>query len=546
MSFEQFDIVVIGSGFGGAVSAMRLAQKGYRVAIIEEGLRFDNKDFPKSNWHVTKYLFAPLARCFGIQRISFLKKIMILHGAGVGGGSLVYANTLMRPEEKIFRGSGWPKSVDWVKELWPFFETAKKMLGVATNPYLAPNDLAIKQIGEKMGVADTFHATEVGIYFGKPDVKVHDPYFMGDGPDRVGCNFCGGCMIGCPNGAKNTLDKNYLFFAEKWGVKIFSGLRADKVTPTGAGDYLFETFKVQSWFQSSGPTFKSSKVVFAAGALGTVQLLLKNRDIYGTLPNLSKKIGEEVRSNGESLLGATTFDSNKDFSKGVAIGAAIHPDAHTKIEGVRYPAGSDFLRFMAVPLTGSGNFLLRPFKLLLQMIFRLPQLIRLALTRDWAKSTIILLVMQSVESKIRLTMGRSWMNLFRLGLKGGAQEGEIPSYLPVAQKAAKELAQVIEGEPQNIFSEVVFQTPATAHILGGAVIGDNPENGAVDINHELFGHKGLFVCDASVIPSNLAVNPSFTITALAERFTSKFPTNAARAGQFQMPQIRFTVDQGRA
>ncbi|MBI2520647.1 MAG: GMC family oxidoreductase [Bdellovibrio sp.] len=536
---QEYDVVVIGSGFGGAVSAMRLAQKGYKVAVIEEGMAWKNCEFPKSNWRVTKYLWAPVIRCFGIQRISLLRKLMILHGVGVGGGSLVYANTLMRPEEDIFRGPTWPKAVDWVKELWPHFEIAKKMLGVATNPYLAPNDLAMQTLGQKMGVAETFHATEVGIFFGKPEVEVPDPYFSGDGPTRTGCHFCGSCMIGCPNGAKNTLDKNYLYFAQKWGAKIFPGLRAEKIAPESDGSYSVATVSVRACCGNGGVTFKGKKVVFAAGALGTVKLLLKNRDIYKTLPKLSKKIGEDVRSNGESLLGASTFDQEQDFSKGVAIGAAIHPDPYTKIEGVRYPAGSDLLRFFAVPLAGDGNCIVRPLKMAWRFFTKPFNFLRLLFLRDWAKSTIILLVMQSVESKIKLTLGRPILNFFRLGLKGQRQQGDIPSYLPVAQDAAVKLADIIKGEPQNIFSEVFFQTPATAHILGGALIGGNAEEGAVDVNHELFGYKGLYVSDASIVPSNLAVNPSLTITALTERFAAHFPLNPAVGPSFKPPVIQF-------
>ncbi len=538
---KNFDFLIIGSGFGGSVSAMRLAQKGYRVAIIEEGMHFKNSDFPKSNWDVTKYLWAPLIKCFGIQKISFLKKLMILHGAGVGGGSLVYANTLMRPKKEIFENKNWPKEVNWVDELWPHFETAKKMLGVATNPYLAQNDLAIKALGERMNVAKTFHATEVGIFFGEPDKNYPDPYFNGEGPDRAGCNFCGSCMIGCPNGAKNTLDKNYLFFAQKYGAQIFSGLSAQKVTALYGGGYSLKTTQVRSWLNKRGPTFKAPRVIFSAGALGTVNLLLKNRDHFKTLPNLSKHIGLDVRSNGESLLGATSFNKEKDFSKGIAIGAAFHPDENTKIEGVRYPAGSDLLRFMAVPLTGDGNFIVRPLKLIARLILRLPQFIKLMFIKDWAKSTVILLVMQSVESKIKLTLGRPMLNFFRLGPKAQKQEGEIPSFLPVAQEAAKDLASILGGEPQNIFSEVVFKTPATAHILGGAVIGSNTDNGAIDVSHQLFGYQGLYVCDASVIPSNLAVNPSLTISALAERFASQFPVNPENKS-YQMPIINFSFD----
>lgn len=532
-SARLFDVIVIGSGFGGAVSAMRLSQKGYRVAILEEGKEWKNSDFPRTNWDISKYLWAPLIRCFGIQKITLIRKMLILHGAGVGGGSLVYANTLMRPDEKIFRSDTWPKQVDWVQELRPHFQMAKRMLGVVTNPHLAPNDLAIKELGKKMGVEKTFHPTEVGIFFGKPNIEVPDPYFSGDGPSRTGCHLCGSCMIGCPNGAKNTLDKNYLYFARKWGAQVFSGLRAERITPLDSNHYQVETLTLESGFKKTGPTLVAPKVVFSAGVLGTVKLLLKNRDIYQTLPKLSKKIGFDVRSNGESLLGASSLSEDVNYSTGIAIGAAIHPDENTKIEGVRYPAGSDFMRLLAVPLAGEGGFLFRPIKMIIQFLTRPLHYLRLWFVKDWAKQTVILLVMQSVESKIRLTLGR-------FGLKGEPQEGIIPSYLPVAQNAAQKLSEVMGGVPQNIFSEVFFQTPATAHILGGVGMGTTPNDGAVNVNHELFHYLGLFVVDASVIPSNLAVNPSLTICALAERFASQFPPNPEKGVSFQPHPIRFS------
>lgn len=535
---NQFDFIIIGSGFGGAVSAMRLAQKGYHVAILEEGREWKNADFPKTNWNLSKYLWAPWIRCFGIQKISLIQRLLILHGSGVGGGSLVYANTLMRPEEKIFKGPQWPKTVDWITDLWPHYELAKKMLGVVTNPHLAPTDLAIQELGKKMGVEKTFHPTEVGIYFGKPKVQVQDPYFSGDGPSRTGCHFCGSCMIGCPSGAKNTLDKNYLYFAKKWGAKIFSGHRAERITPVDQG-YRVDTTLLGYSFQKAGPSFYAKKVIVSSGVLGTIKLLLKCRDVHRSLPELSQRLGYDVRTNGESLLGASRVPqysskvAQPSYSNGIAIGAAIHPDENTKIEGVRYPSGSDFMRLLAVPLaSGEGTFW-RPFKMVLQFLSRPFDYIKLYFSRDWASQTIILLVMQSIESKMRLTLGRR-------NLKGESQEGVIPSYLPVGQDAAQSLAEVIQGVPQNIFSEVFFKTPVTAHILGGVSMGESCDEAVIDTHHQVLGYPGLYVCDASVIPSNLAVNPSLTIVAMAERFASQFPVNPDQSSGFKPPIIRFT------
>jgi cholesterol oxidase len=520
---------------------MRLSQKGYRVAVLEMGKEWANKDFPKSNWIAHKFLWAPILRCFGIQKISLLKKVMILHGVGVGGGSLVYANTLMTPPQHVFASTWWPKGRNWWSELAPFYEVAKKMLGVQTNPYLDTREHALKKIAGKMGIEHTFHATDVGVHFGAPDVKIPDPYFNGQGPDRVGCIYCGACMIGCPNGSKNTLDKNYLYFARAWGAKIFAETKVTSISSMPNGNYRIETIKSTSWFSRPGDTFIAKKVILSAGVLGTLDILMKNRDIYKTLPNVSERLGRIVRTNGEALLGATSMNENLEMSKGIAIGAAIHPDAQTKIETVRYPNGSDLLKFMAVPLTGSGGALLRPLKMLGNFALQFPKYLRLMFTKDWAKSTIILLVMQSSESKMRLRLGRSILTFFKKGMVGGVEDGDsIPSYFEVAQDAAKHLAKEIDGVPQNVFSEVLLQTPATAHILGGAIMGDSSSTGVVDEKHEVYGHPGLYVCDASVIPANLAVNPSLTITAMSERFASLFPTNPEMQN-WKTPELTFTV-----
>lgn len=517
-STEEYDFVIVGSGFGGSVSAMRLAQKGYRVAVIEAGKRWHGPDFPKTNWNAFKYFWAPKLGCFGIQNITLLKGVMVLHGSGVGGGSLVYANTLMRPQASVFSDPAWSRAVKWEDELSPHYETARRMLGVTENRALMEGERTLQRVAERMNSGNTFHATEVGVYFGKPDVTVPDPYFSGAGPERTGCNFCGGCMVGCRFGAKNTLDKNYLYFAEKWGSEIFPELKVTRVVPTAAG-YEIETARSTSLFGAAGPRFRAKRVVLAAGVLGTVELLLKNRDQLGTLPQLSRRLGDFVRTNGESLLGATSFEAHRELSRGIAIGAAFHPNSLTKVESVRYPSGSGAMRLLAVPLTPDGNALTRPLKMIWRMLARLPRMLRLWAVRDWAKSTVILLVMQSVDQHMRLRLGRS---LFGRKMQGAPTEHAVPSYLAVAQEAAQILAEELKGEAQNVISEVLLRTPATAHILGGCCIGHDAESGVIDERHEVFGYPGLYVCDGSVVPGNLAVNPSLTISALAERFTSFF------------------------
>jgi len=517
-----FDFVIIGSGFGGSVSAMRLAQKGYSVAILETGKRLQANDFPKTNWRAWKYFWAPIIKFFGPQRISFLKGVMILHGVGVGGGSLVYANTLMKPKTEVFQDSAWPKGNDWEKELEPHFETARMMLGVAENPYHFEGEDALRKLAKRMGVEDTYHPTEVGVFFGEPGETVPDPYFSGAGPERTGCISCGGCMVGCRHNAKNTLDKNYLYFAEKWGTKIFPETKADKITPTQDG-YTIDTVHSTSWFKKKGKRFFGKKIILSAGVLGSVGLLMKNRDVHKTLPHLSAYLGKSVRTNGESLIGATSFDAHRDLSRGIAIGAAIHPDSKTKIEMVRYPEGSGAMRTLGTLLTPDGTHLTRPLKAIWQLIRRFPRYVRLWTVKDWAKSSVILLVMQYLDQQIELNLGRSIFSGFRKKLQGAPTGHPLPSYFQIAQDAGKIIAEEINGEPQNVITEAFLKVPATAHILGGCRMGDTPEKGAINKEHEVFGYSGLYVCDGSVVPCNLAVNPSFTITALAERFASYFP-----------------------
>lgn len=519
---QEFDFVIIGSGFGGSVAAMRLAQKGYSVAVIEKGKRYRPQDFAATNWNLRRFLWAPIIKCFGIQQITLLKGIMLLHGAGVGGGSLVYANTLMTPPDSIYKSPLWPAGTDWLNELKPFFQTAQKMLGVVTNKIESEAENLMQKLAADLGVQNSFHLTEVAVYFGAPGKSGTDPYFAGAGPERSGCTGCGACMVGCREGAKNTLDKNYLYFAEKWGTQIFPELKVSKIIPVEGG-YSVTAASVRDLFFKKEVRFRAKKVIVASGVLGSVELLFQNRDVFRTLPAISPKLGEYVRTNGESLCGVTSLDSRQDLSRGIAIGSAIHPDAVTKIEPVRYNSGSSLMRLLAVPMTANGNRLLRPLKLLQTLILRFPRIIRLIFVKNWARQSVILLVMQTVDIHMKLKLGRSFLSFGRKALVGDSQSGTFPSYLNVAQVATRKVAGMINGEPQNAASEVLLGIPATAHILGGCNMGSTPEHAVIDSRHEVFGYPGLFVCDGSVIPANLGVNPSLTITALSERFSAGFP-----------------------
>lgn len=519
----KFDFVVIGSGFGGSVSAYRLAQKGYSVAVIETGKRWSSLDFPKTNWNVGKFLWLPALRFFGFQRLSFLRGLTLLHGVGVGGGSLVYANTLMEPADAVLGAPEWPKHVKWADELKSFFAEAKRMLGVTVNPKLFASELALKALSKKMNVEDTFHPTEVGVFFGTPGITVADPYFGGEGPPRSGCNFCGGCMVGCRFGAKNTLDKNYLFLAERHGAHVFPETTATRISKCETQKcYVVETKQATSFLRKKSQTFFADRLVLAAGVLGTLRLLFLNRDHYKTLPYVSQQLGKKVRTNGESLLGATQLSSNDNFSEGIAIGAAIHPDSVTKIEAVKYAQGSDFMRMLAVPLTGRGGRVLRPLKLVVSFFSNFRNHCRVFLKKDWSASSVILLVMQTLDQKMELKLGRSALFPFRKSLKCKSKT-TLDCYSETAQRAASLLAKEIQGVPQNVIPEVLLGAPVTAHVLGGCCLGESQEHGVVDASHEVFGHSGLYVCDGSVIPSNLGVNPSLTIAAMAERFAALFP-----------------------
>ncbi|HRK07593.1 MAG TPA: GMC family oxidoreductase [Pseudobdellovibrionaceae bacterium] len=532
---QDFDVIIVGSGFGGSVSALRLAERGLRVAILEEGRRFRDEDFAESNLQLRRYLWAPMLRCFGVQALTLLRGVWLLHGKGVGGGSLVYANTLMQPSETVLRNALWPKSLREPKEWDQYFARARKMLGVTKYPYEGEPEAALRAVARDLGCESTFHPTEVGVYFGSTEQGPVDPYFEGRGPLRRACTRCGACMVGCRVGAKNTLMKNYLFFAEKHGAEIHAERRVIRLSRDASG-WLVHTKDVLRGVKAE--TWRAPRVILAAGVLGTLRLLLEHR-AKSWLSLALPRLGRGVRTNGESLVGATrSVRSSLDTSgralasaRGISIGAAIHPDAQTKVESVIYPSGSQLLRGLAVPLQ-SGSW--RPLQLVFSLFRRPWTWWNLARTRDWAAQSIILLVMQTTEDFIDLEFRRSWWGRWSLRRSGGTR---LPSQLGLAQRAALSLARWMSTDPkktsgerlaserlavaQNVISEVLLATPTTAHILGGAALADSQDQGVVDENHEVFGHQGLFVCDGSVIPVNLGVNPSLTIAALAERFASR-------------------------
>lgn len=520
---ERYDFIVVGSGFGGSVSALRLAEKGYKVAVLEAGKRWRDDDFPRTNWTAWKFLWLPKLFCYGIQRITLLRDVLVLSGAGVGGGSLVYANTLPIPSREVFASGGWPAGQDWEAALAPHYQTARRMLGATTNPRLTQADKILKECAEEIGKGDTFHPTEVSVFFGEPGKTVPDPYFGGQGPDRAGCIFCGGCMVGCRHNAKNTLDKNYLYMAEKLGVDIHPETQVDRLLAHPQGGYLLSSYRTTALFKGGRREWRAPNVVLAAGVLGTVDLLLRCKE-RGSLPNLSPALGRRVRTNSEAIVGATARSSKADFTDGIAITSSVYPDAVTHIEPVRYSKGSDVMGFLDKPMTDGGPGIPRPLRFLWQCILHPIDLLRSLIPIGWAQKTIILLVMQTVDNRLQLLRGRRWFWPFGRSLTSvpEAQEKKRnPSYIPVANDMARRVARKIGGWPGSAINEVVLDVPTTAHILGGASIGDTPENGVVDAQNRVFGHPGLYVVDGSMIPVNLGVNPSLTITALAEHAMSQ-------------------------
>ena len=521
---RSFDVIVIGSGFGGSVSALRLSEKGHSVAVLEAGKRWRTADFPRTNWNVRKSLWFPRLGMKGIQRISLLRDVMVLSGAGVGGGSLVYANTLYEPLAPFYTDPQWGEITDWRSELAPHFVTAKRMLGVVENPLDTPADAVMRSVAESMGVPDTYHPTPVGVYFGEPGEEVDDPYFDGEGPRRAGCVACGNCMVGCRFNAKNTLDKNYLYFAQRNGAKVFAEHTVVDVVRYGDG-WIVTTQRSGAWFNKGIRTFRANHVIFAAGALGTTRLLLELFD-KGRLPNLSRRIGYQTRTNSEALVGAVAKTRDIDYSEGIAITSSIHPDAETHIEPVRYGKGSNALGLLATILVDGGPGLPRQVRFLGQALRHPITFLRSLSVLHWSERGIILLVMQSRDNSLRMLRKKGWFRT-RLTTEQGSGEPN-PTYIPEANEAARLAAIEMGGTGGSTLNEVLFDTPTTAHILGGAPIGPDAEHGVIDSYHRVFGCEGLHVVDGAAIGANLGVNPALTITAMAERAMSMWP-NAEQA-----------------
>ncbi|GAB95176.1 cholesterol oxidase [Kineosphaera limosa] len=532
---QEWDVIVVGSGFGGSVAALRLVEKGYRVAVLEAGRRFGDSDFPRTSWDLRRYVFAPALGLQGIQRFSLLRDVIVLAGAGVGGGSLVYGNTLYRPHGRAFYDDPqWGHITDWAGELAPHYDTAATMLGVTINPARTPIDTVLETVAEEMGVGPTFAPSQVGVFFGVdgglPGVTVPDPFFGGAGPPRAGCLQCGACMTGCRYNAKNTLDKNYLYLAEQGGAVVFERTlvrRLRQLPRSGGGWEVFVTATTADPLRRrrSGRTLRARHVVLAAGTWGTQQLLHQGV-ADRALPHLSPRLGELTRTNSEAICGATRrlrSHDERDFRQGVAITSSMYPDANTHVEACRYGRGAQSIALLStVMIDGAAPH--RRWLAWLRAVGAAPlQLVSNFLgPRSWSQRSIITLVMQTVDNSITIRARRRWF-AHGVTLTSTAPRGApSPRWLPVANDVSRRIAALIDGHPRSSVADI-FDVPMTAHFLGGAVIGETPQTGVIDPYHRVHGYPSLHVVDGAAISANLGVNPSLTIAAQAERAFSLWP-----------------------
>jgi cholesterol oxidase len=510
------DYLIIGSGFGGSVCGLRLVEKGYRVVMLEKGRRFAAEDFPRTNWNLRRWLWMPAVGFRGIFKMTFLRHVTVLSGVGVGGGSLVYANTLPTPKDEFFNLPSWGSLADWKDELEPHYATALRMLGAVRYPSDTYSDQVLRDIAADMGRPDQIVPARVAVYFGEPGKSVPDPYLGGEGPDRTGCIQCGACMTGCRHNAKNTLDRNYLWLAEKRGLTIEADTEVTWVRPLAEGGYRIDATSGTGLFGRSKHSFTARNVIFAGGVLGTVPLLLKLKASPEGLPRLSDHVGGFVRTNSESLIGVITR-KDRDLSEGIAITSLLHTDEHSHLEPVRYAKGSGFFRLLMSPHVAGRSAPVRLLRVLAALVRHPIHFLRAYLVDDWAKRTMILLYMRTLEGHLRLRLGA-------FGLTTALAEGPAPSAaIPEATELARRVEQKIDGYAGSLLSETILGTPTTAHILGGACMGATAEEGVIDHRHRLFGYDGLYVIDGAAISANPGVNPSLTITALAERAMSFVP-----------------------
>ncbi|MFN7132011.1 MAG: GMC oxidoreductase [Myxococcales bacterium] len=532
---DAWDYVIIGSGFGGSVSALRLVEKGYRVLVLEKGRRLGPGDFPKSNWDLKRWMWRPALGWRGLFKMSFFRHITIVSGVGVGGGSLVYANTLPIPTDAFFTAKGWGPLAKWKDELKPHYQTVRRMLGAAVNPVRSYPDEVLESVAKDTGRADKYLPTTVAVYFGKPGETVKDPYFGGEGPDRTGCTRCGGCMLGCRFNAKNTLDKNYLYLAEKRGLRIEPDTEVTWVAPMDGGGYRVTAKQGATRFRRE-VSYEAKNVIFAGGVLGTVELLLKLKDDPRGLPKLSDRVGDYVRTNSEALIGVVSERRDVDMSKGIAISSILHTDEHSHIEPVRYPEGSGFFRLLMAPhVSGAGAFS-RLARVLSALLLHPLKFLKAWLVPDWAKHTMILLYMRSLDGHLRMKRGRGLFTLFRKGVTTALAEGPAPTAsIPEATELAERVGAKVKGTPMSLVTETLLGIPTTAHILGGASMGASAADGVIDHQHRVFGYEGLYVIDGSAISANPGVNPSLTIAALAERAMTFIP---AKQDVAEVPPVR--------
>ena len=541
----DFDFIVIGSGFGGSVSAHRLTEKGYKVAVMEMGRRWRAETLPKTNWILWRWIWRPRLALRGFFNIQLFRHVLILHGCAVGGGSITYANTSLMPGDGIWERGSWAGLAPWAAEMHPHYETAARMLGIVENRILGPADHILRRAAEAAGVAGTYHRTRVAV-FEPPEGEsggrtFPDPYFGGEGPERTTCIGCGGCMMGCAYNAKNTLDKNYLYLAEKNGARVYPETRVIDVKPLngrsdGSDGYEVRTVKSTAWLTRKPRRFTCRGIVFAASALGTMDLLFRLKE-KASLPAIGGELGKRVRTNAESLIGVRVPGSREDLSQGVAIGCGVYIDEHTHIEATRYPRGSDAMGLLATLLTGGRpgwSRILLFLGVLLRGILRHPfRTIRCLHPFGWARESLILLCMQSLEGHIDMRLARPWYWPFRKVLVSHGQR--IPTFIPQANDFACKVAKLIGGTPMSMITEILFDIPGTAHVLGGCTIGGSRADGVVDVRNRVFGYRNMYVCDGSVLAANLGVNPSLTITALTERAMS-YIRPAAETGWSDGPE----------
>jgi cholesterol oxidase len=524
MRFDT-DVAIVGSGFGGSVSALRLTEKGYRVTVLEAGRRWTPDTLPDTNWDLRRYLWAPALGLRGFQRLTLLRDVFILSGAAVGGGSVVYANTLYEPLPSYWRDRHWAHLSDWRDEYAPFYDQARRMLGVTPVPFTTPSDEVLRDVADRLGVGATFHPTDVGVYFGRPGERVADPYFGGEGPERVGCIRCGNCMVGCKHGAKNSLDHNYLHLAERHGARVLAERQVVDLVPLPGGGFRVVHARPGAWLRRDRQELTAEQVVLAAGALGTQRLLFELRD-RGRLPRLSPALGTLTRTNSEAIVGATARrvpdgPETSGYAHGVAITSSIHPDDDTHIEVVRYGPGANAISTISTLMVDGGGRIPRALRFVLTVLRRPAAFLRSLSARRWSERTVILLVMQSLDNSLRVVRKRGLFG-HRLTTRPGHGDPN-PTWIPVANEAARHAAERIGGEPMGSIFEATLDVPTTAHIIGGCPIGATAEEGVVDPYHRVHGHPGLHVCDGSVITANLGVNPSLTITAMTERAMALWP-----------------------